>query len=120
MGLVLRQLAHPQRGKGHILQRSHMGEEVKPLENHAYVFPDFADICLGIGDLGAVYVNGAAGGFFEEVKAAQEGALTRAARADDDNHLSLAMLQVMPLRTQAAEVLCRYGSQTSTLNLLSM
>ena len=79
-GLILRQVQHPQRGEGHIVQRGHMGEEVKSLENHADVFPDAADVSLGSGDVHAIYVYGAAGWLFQEVEAAQEGALARSAR----------------------------------------
>ncbi len=71
-----------------------MGEEVEILEDHPHLGPDLVDVRLRIGDLHAIHPDPARIRQREVIDAPEEGALSRAAGSDDDEHLSLLDLQI--------------------------
>src|SRR6218665_2550644 len=89
---------HPQRAFGHVLQRRHMREQVQALEHHAGLAPLTGDFRFRqrvqlvadapVTDQFTAHPERAGGHGFELVDAAQKGALARARRADDAQHLA--------------------------------
>ena len=83
----------------HILQNGLVGEQIEVLEHHAHLLPVHIDVhlypfSLGIdgvflGDVHAVKENMTAGGHFQQVQTAQQGAFAGAGGADDHHHISL-------------------------------
>ena len=71
--------------EGEVLHDGQVGKEVELLKDHAHAAADEVDVAPGVGDVGALKENLPFGGALQEVQAAQEGALARAAGADDDD-----------------------------------
>ena len=85
-----------------------MGEEVEALEDHAHFLADFAYVGVGARDAILLDPDLAGVEVLEPVHAAQEGALARAGRADDEDDLALGDLEVdAPEGLDLAEVLAR-------------
>ena len=54
-------------------------------EHHAHLLAMLIDVHLFVGDVHAVEGDGAAGGNFQQIQAAQEGGLAGAGGSDDDH-----------------------------------
>ena len=76
------------RGEGDVPPDAHIGEQVEVLEHHAHLPPHRVDVGLGVCDDGAVKGDAARGGRFQQVQAAEEGALAAAGGPDHDDLLS--------------------------------
>ena len=85
VGLFLGALAHEPLCNRHVLQHRQVRKQVELLEHHADLGPHVVDVGALVLQMHAVDVDAAAGGHFEVVDAAQNRALARPARADD-NH----------------------------------
>ena len=90
-------LFHRYQGFADILQYRQMREEIKLLKHHPHALANIAQLFFAIAPLtaavdftegNAVQFYGASAGYFHKVQTAQQGALTRAAAANDGDFLT--------------------------------
>src|SRR5581483_1138974 len=94
LGLLARQLAHPDRRQGQVLQHGQVGEQVELLEHHADLAADRLDVFQLRGQLDAGDGDAAALVLFQPVDAADHRRFAGARGAADDDLLPPADGQV--------------------------
>ena len=88
-----------------ILEHGHVRVKIELLEDHADVFADDFGLVL-VGQLLTINVDMAAGGFFQEVHAADGRGFAAAGRPDDDQLFAFGNFEVHVLQNvQIPEVL---------------
>nr|GFC77649.1 hypothetical protein [Tanacetum cinerariifolium] len=99
-GLLARHLLDHGRAFDNVFKRSAVGEQIEVLEHEAHVLAQLANKALLLTqwaaavDLDVTHDDGAAGGFFQVIEAAQKGRLARSAGADDSDHFAGLHFQV--------------------------
>jgi hypothetical protein len=98
LGLALRQTERLARRERHVAQHAHVREQVEGLEHDADPLPDPVDVDATRRDLLALDDDAAAVDGLEQVDAAKQRRLPRAARPDEANDLVLADLEIDPFQ----------------------
>ena len=87
IGLLLALLPQEHRSQGHVLPHGQIVEYIKMLEHHSHLLPMEVDVHALVGDVGALKINTAGGGRFQQVQAPQERGLSGTGRADDTGNI---------------------------------
>ena len=87
-GFCLLFLVKQHRSHGDIFADGHVRKDVEVLEHHAHLLTVQVDVDTLCGDVFSFKEDVSAVGYFQQVQAAQEGALAAAGRTDDGNDLS--------------------------------
>ena len=93
LGLLLRDVADLDRGQHDVLEHRHVWEQVEALEDHADFLAYLVDVSLAV-EHDAIDADFAGSRLFEVVHAAQQRALARAGRPDNDDDLFLLNCEV--------------------------
>ena len=86
--LLLLHESRPDRGQSDVALDSHIGEEIKVLEDHAHFAADGIDVSVFVGQINASKIDFSGCGLLQEVETAEEGGFTGTGGTDDDDLFS--------------------------------